>query len=801
MATGQPITNYQQAVDFANSELGKKLPIWKLMDDINYYSVGTGSRGKHTRKYAAPAIAALERVRQDPVGYVKSQGLTNYISYYTSAVRDHETAMARHKPLVQKEIDLYKGELSKALSFLIENKTPAVEIQKIVDDYIVQRQISAQQNQPKPSFMDKVFGVAENLIVGGLTGGLGLSAIQVAGLNSALAIANGAKVEDALKAGLAGLAAGQVGQYLQTVNAITDNPIVNSAITNAAQSAAAATVLGQDVKTAALAGLAGGAAAGTLYKASDNAAISRAAGEYTQAIISGYSPQAAMMAALSGFADTEVAEARQKLETNKDVQKATKVARTAAIDEAVPYRPQYGFATAELAGSEIGGKPVSDVSVSAGNERDPKLFDKGDMRRPVGAAVSDLYEVKNNLGETFQARDITYQNGEVQRIIFDPATGTYKQQMLKDLPSQGPDTLPGVTVTGQEDDGVNEAAELLAFLKPQTKEFSRAITNLPSQDLLDLTNLLATGATSAKDSVFSAENLTNLQKVFSSSEAKAVELEKAAIANPTAENIAAAKAAQNEAITAKFQLSQALVMPGIDPLKADLSNYNRYPEATKKFVDQGRVVYAKGDGTPDSPLEILGEEPYGATELKLFLQPTTGAPSTTGGVNTSASDLSDLQALSAIRGQPVAKSLLTQMNSAKAAANNALVALQSANTPETIQAARDALANYTLSQKMYSQVAGEELPVLPDEKLASQEFPLVDEAIKTNQMIALGPMVPVNARMQRRPMRSGLPGQTPDNDPSLLTDINAGLVTIPRAEFEYMQPNVLARGGLASLRR
>lgn len=138
------------------------------------------------------------------------------------------------------------------------------------------------------------------------------------------------------------------------------------------------------------------------------------------------------------------------------------------------------------------------------------------------------------------------------------------------------------------------------------------------------------------------------------------------------------------------------------------------------------------------------------------------------------------------------------MNQAKVAANEALVALQSANTPETVQAARDALANYELSQKMYTQVAGEEFPLLPDEKLATQEFPLVDEAVKTGQMMALSTVMPMTAA-QRYAQYKRLSGQGGD-EKDAMGDTGLGIAVLPRFEG-MMEPQMFARGGLAALRR
>ena len=163
-----------------------------------------------------------------------------------------------------------------------------------------------------------------------------------------------------MQAGLAGLGAAQVGDYLQTVKAISNNQVVNSAVTNAARQATAATIMGQDVKTAALAGLAGGAVGGSLLRSTDNAAISRAAGEYTQAMASGMSPAAAMVQALSGFAEEEMVDAKTKIEQEAEMQRTVAKAPPATVEDQIveafsqPKSPgvgtQIGEPTAELSG-------------------------------------------------------------------------------------------------------------------------------------------------------------------------------------------------------------------------------------------------------------------------------------------------------------------------------------------------------------------------------------------------------------------------------------------------------------------
>lgn len=365
-----PITTWQQAQKFYQSDLAKIMPIETEIANLNW-SISTADaygQDRNANGYVREDIAKAEAIRKNPLSYVK-KNFPRLVSL--AAFTDFPELASRHK-----------SNLDKAVAYLIQNKVDVKEIQKLADSGMAEAQQRYQHNvsASKPDFMDYVFGAAENLIVGGLTGGLGLSAVNSAALNSALAIANGANVQDALKAGIAGLAANEVGSYLQSVNSLAANPTVNTAVTNAARNIASASVLGQDVKTAALAGLAGGAAAGTLLKASDNAAISRAVGEYTQGIASGMSPAMAMTQALSGFADEEMADARRKIQDQAAIEQAKIDTKKPAQDQVIeafsqPKSPgvgtQLGEATAELGGGiQYGSRPgaqgtdiVSDVNL------------------------------------------------------------------------------------------------------------------------------------------------------------------------------------------------------------------------------------------------------------------------------------------------------------------------------------------------------------------------------------------------------------------------------------------------------
>ena len=343
------ITTYAQALEFANSSTGKSIPgMWDALARLKEsHSISS------LKRYRAEDIANIAKAAQDPLKWQLNRSVSAVANYAKAVAGGFDK---NFDPSVKQNII---KEYEKLPSYLVSNKLDVSEIQGIWRE-AEKSLLRNQQMQSKKSTFDYVFDIADSLIVGSLTGGLGLSPLNAAALSSAIAIANGADVKQALQAGLAGLGAGQVGEYLQTVNAISNNQVVNSAVTNAARQATAATIMGQDVKTAALAGLAGGAVGGSLLRSTDNAAISRAAGEYTQAMASGMSPAAAMVQALSGFAEEEMVDAKTKIEQEAVMQRTVAKAPPATVEDQIveafsqPKSPgvgtQIGEPTAELSG-------------------------------------------------------------------------------------------------------------------------------------------------------------------------------------------------------------------------------------------------------------------------------------------------------------------------------------------------------------------------------------------------------------------------------------------------------------------
>lgn len=362
-----PITSYQQALAYYNSsDIAKLMPISKEISNLNWSINYANAVGKDPNSigYVREDIAKAEAIRANPLNYIKQ----NFPRIVSLASFPDFPELANN----------YKSDLDRAVSFLIESKVPATEIKTLVDKGMAEANQRYQHNvsASKPGLMDYVFGAAENLIVGGLTGGIGLSAVNSAALSSALAIANGAKPEDAIRAGLGSVVANQVPEYLKSVNALIPNDAAYAGVVNAERQATYALLTKQDPKQAALAGLAGGATAG--YLASDNAAIGRATGEYIQALAAGRSQTDAMMAALGGFAQEEYAEAQKKILAEKQARDEGKT--TVGATKTTPTTPPSGAA--------VGGEAVGTAKPTGGADTLPEVTVTG--TKPSSTVGTDL---------------------------------------------------------------------------------------------------------------------------------------------------------------------------------------------------------------------------------------------------------------------------------------------------------------------------------------------------------------------------------------------------------------------------
>jgi hypothetical protein len=148
------------------------------------------------------------------------------------------------------------------------------------------------------------------------TGGLSLA--QQIAFNAVGSALQGGDIETILRNSLATLAVNEIPGFLDTMKISVNDPAMQAVIDNVAKQATAAAIKGQDIKAAALGGLAGGAVAQGISTSgqlgSYNDQIARAAGEYVQGKTAGLSEEQALTRALTGFiSQTEKEQAREKV--------------------------------------------------------------------------------------------------------------------------------------------------------------------------------------------------------------------------------------------------------------------------------------------------------------------------------------------------------------------------------------------------------------------------------------------------------------------------------------------------------
>lgn len=291
---------YQQALAFSQGPIGSQIPfVSRVLRPSNWNNLNGGLKAQY--------LGQIEGAMQDPVGFTINRLQNDVAGYVINSNLGGGTGQA--------EAADYKNNLQTEVNFLISQKVPVSDIKSSIESG-QQTGITSLRDQYKrktdQAWYDKVFNVSNALMVGGLTGGLGLAPYQQTLLNSAIQLAAGAKPEDVLRAAAGTLTAAQIPKYLAQVSAFGDLPdTAYTALENASRQVTNALITKQDPKTAMLAGAAGGAVTGFL--ASDNAAIARAAGEYTQALAAGMTQEQALNKALSGFVAAEQSAAKQKV--------------------------------------------------------------------------------------------------------------------------------------------------------------------------------------------------------------------------------------------------------------------------------------------------------------------------------------------------------------------------------------------------------------------------------------------------------------------------------------------------------
>lgn len=271
---------------------------------------------------------------------------------------------------------------------------------------------------------------------------------------AAITASQGGDLEDIGKSALAAFVGAPIGQYVGTqVAAATGAQSalqvgLSNAVGGAAGGAAGALVLGEDVGKSAAMGAAGSFGASLARTGASNFGVNK----YGAA----------------GGAIADVGEAVGRTAAGGDIRQELisagvgtlaregKIALEELRAPTTAYFPRITPQMAALPGSTIEGQPVTDVATAEGAENQPRLFPKGLMVYDPQTNVSEIYAVRNQQGEVFEARNIFYSNGTVQRIIYDPNTDTYQQQILKQgKPGESSDltkTLPAVDIKAGPDD-------------------------------------------------------------------------------------------------------------------------------------------------------------------------------------------------------------------------------------------------------------------------------------------------------------------------------------------------------------
>jgi len=271
---------------------------------------------------------------------------------------------------------------------------------------------------------------------------------------AAITASQGGDLEDIGKSALAAFVGAPIGQYVGTqVAAATGAQSalqvgLANAVGGAAGGASGALVLGEDVGKSAVMGAAGSLGASLARSGASELGVNKygAAGGAIADV-----GEAVGRTAAGGNLEQELISAGIGT-----LAREGKVALEELRAPTTAYFPKISPDTAALTGSTIEGQPVTDVATGEGAEGQPRLFPKGLMVYDPQTNVSEIYAVRNQQGEVFEARNIFYSNGTVQRIIYDPNTDTYQQQVLKQgKPGESTDltkTLPGVDVKAGPDD-------------------------------------------------------------------------------------------------------------------------------------------------------------------------------------------------------------------------------------------------------------------------------------------------------------------------------------------------------------
>jgi hypothetical protein len=367
------ISTLQEAVTFANSAEGKALPnigmyLQNVKDGLNllpHYRQGSEMYNQ-IKTTLQQNFDNLSQAQSNPVAWVETQlgNASRWYAYY-SYMGYKSSAAAQ------------KTELQKATSYLTSQQVNPNEVNSIIYENANQGLASGKSDFARlhGSWDDKLFGVIDTAIIGGLTGGLGLSGVQSAALNASIQIANGADPEKAILAAAGGLAANQVPGFLQSVGATVDSPAVQTVINNVAKQVTGAAITGSDIGQAATAGLAGGAAADVATGLGAGTDVAKGIGQAAQTAASGGDTLSTLASGLSGYESSQQATTGQPISLNVLSSSLTPSSSKALGSFSLPYVGSTG-------GTQQQATPTQ-TTVTPGSQALAQALRIGDVGAPI----------------------------------------------------------------------------------------------------------------------------------------------------------------------------------------------------------------------------------------------------------------------------------------------------------------------------------------------------------------------------------------------------------------------------------
>jgi hypothetical protein len=411
----KPITNIEEAQRFVNG----------APNSYYRYGVGVGGMGKYIPSlkdlysdleyYALKKMGGIYEIREKKINRIYEELTKAYFNPRQYALDEVHKITKRIVTAGSKstynpnDYTLDNNNLQKTIKYLLENENVNVSaLQSVISNATklgieqAQQDIEYNIQANKPRGIDRFFDFAE-LAMGSialpamgnvLAGSLGVSATAGNAIANTIAgITNGGDPQEVLKRVVAGMTAYEAGEYVAALSKIKD-PVIQNTLGNAVTQGTNAALLREDVKTALLAGAAGGAIAGGTLKATDDRAIAAAAGEYTKNIASGMSSADAMRNALIDFVLTDRGDAEEKIK--KTVEEGSQ-------------------ASAVKPGSQLG-EPSAGI---------------GDVDISAPSSISSLTQFKTLPGET---------GNEVIKITDSEGVVTYKKDIKRIDPVTGKET-------------------------------------------------------------------------------------------------------------------------------------------------------------------------------------------------------------------------------------------------------------------------------------------------------------------------------------------------------------------------